>query len=278
MIKNCYKRKPAKFTVNYNDLLNEVITKQGIISNCFSLFHNYSLHNQMLAYYQIKSKGLALGPINSFTGWNNIGRQIIKGSEALYLWQPTMIKEKVNKLNKDTKKVEQVEEEKLIFSFKPRWFTYAQTISKNGEEDMKIENLKIKDFDFSKVYNAFNITIINYDKVNGNIQGYANTKEGKIAINPMAEDKETTLLHEIAHVVLKHYDAKYSHALKEVEAESVAYIVASFMGIEENKLAKCRGYVQAYLKDNKIPDTNARHIFNAADKIIKAGIGKEDKK
>ena len=56
-----------------------------------------------------------------------------------------------------------------------------------------------------------------------------------------------------------------------VEAESVAYIVGSIIGVSENELSNSRGYIQNWLSDNKLTDKTTNRIFKVANDIIKYG-------
>lgn len=272
-IKSVFKTKKATFKVDYNKLLLDVINEKGTISKCFNMFHNYSIRNQFLAYHQMIARGMEICPINSFSGWNKLNRSINRGEHALWLWQPITVTKK--ELNPKTNKIEDVEH--VIFVFRPKWFALCQT---NGAELKQAEDIKIGDFDFNKVYKKFNIEIIPYNKLNGNIQGFARVKvledkknKKQLAINPLAEDVEMTLLHEITHLVLEHATSDLDSSIKELEAETTAYIVGSVMGIDEEQLSRSRGYIQGWFKENKIPEKNATRIMNTAQKILTAGLG-----
>lgn len=263
------KTKRPEFKVNYNEMFTEVLEKEGTISKCFSMFHNYSINNQFLAYWQLKCKGMNLQPINSFKGWNKLNRKIKKGEKALYLWFPITINNKTTDDNGN-----EVSEQKTIFKFQPHWFALEQT----DGETIEPETITINGFDFDKVYKLYGIEIIPFEKMNGNIQGYAKTKEKKLAINPIAEDPEMTILHEVAHIALKHCDVKYSddleidHTLKELEAETVAYIVGSILKLSDAELKRSRGYVQGFFKEHEIPEKQAKNIMATANKILKTGM------
>lgn len=110
--------------------------------------------------------------------------------------------------------------------------------------------------------------------LNGNCQGYA--KGRQIAINPVAQMKVKTTLHELAHIELGHTrDKEFTETdnlprhIQEAEAESVALLLLETLKLDG--AAYCRGYVQNWLSGNKIPDTSAQRIFGAADRILKAG-------
>ena len=253
-----------EFTVNYNTMLSDILEKPATISACFSTFHNYSINNQFLAYWQLKSRNLPISPIASFGQWNKLNRHVKAGESGLYLWMPLTIKEKDNEGNEIGTKT--------IFKFKKGWFALSQT---QGAELKSLETVKIKGFNFKKALDTLKIKYIEFDKLNGNLQGYARTSEDTIAINPLAEDFEMTTFHEIAHIVLKHNKATYDKDLKELEAEATAYIIGSIIGLSENELSRSRGYVQGWFKGKEIPEKNAKNIMSAAQKILKAGLEKE---
>ena len=239
-----------EFTVNYNSMLTDILEKPATISTCFNTFHNYSINNQFLAYWQLKCRELPISPIASFGQWNKLNRHVKAGESGLYLWMPLQIKEKDDDGNEIGTKT--------IFKFKKGWFALSQT---QGAELKALDTLKIK--------------YIEFNKLNGNLQGYARTDEDTISINPLAEDYEMTTFHEMAHIVLKHKKAEYSKELKELEAEATAYIIGSIIGLSENELSRSRGYVQSWFKDSVIPEKNAKNIMSAAQKILKAGLEKE---
>jgi hypothetical protein len=82
--------------------------------------------------------------------------------------------------------------------------------------------------------------------IDGNCQGYASGQT--FALNPVAALPHKTRLHEMAHIVLGHTQEftmtdseRTPKDIKEVEAESVAYILCSILclpGLEES-----RGYI-----------------------------------
>jgi len=66
-----------------------------------------------------------------------------------------------------------------------------------------------------------------------------------------------------------HDDERTPRDIREVEAESVAYICCAHLGLPG--LDEARGYVQNWLADAPITDKSAQRIFGAAEKILKAG-------
>ena len=253
-----------KFDVNMNDMLMSVLKDKGTIATCYSNFHNYSIRNQFLAFWQMKSRNIEVSPINNFNGWKNLKRSVKKGEKAIYLWQPFQVTEKDIDENGN-----EVENKKLIFRYLPRWFALSQT---DGQE-FKPEQANIKGFDLNKVYKKFEIEIIPFDMIDGNCQGFAKVSDKKLAINPVAEHPEMTILHEVAHIALKHNEVDFGRDLKELEAETVAYIIGSILDFDDKLLSDSRGYVQGWFKGNTIPDKNATRIMRVANDILKAGLG-----
>src|SRR5689334_15037198 len=107
----------------WTDLLNEAVTKPGLILKAYSAFHGYSIGNQIAALVQCQMRGLDPGPINTYQGWKKLNRQVQKGERAIWLCMPL------------TRKVanEDGDEQTVITNFvwKPNWFVISQTI---GEE------------------------------------------------------------------------------------------------------------------------------------------------
>ena len=89
-----------------------------------------------------------------------------------------------------------------------------------------------------------------------------------------------TTFHELAHIELGHtseavHDSEaLPRSLKEVEAEAVALLCLESLGMPG--VEYCRGYIQNWLAGAEIPKRSAQRIFSAADKILKAGIERQE--
>lgn len=247
----------------WSDYLTEIVKEEGILSACYSVFHNYSYGNQILAYYQLKAYDLPLSPIASFGTWNKLGRKVKKGSKALELLQPILIEEKDEAGNKTGKKFK-------IFKAKKNWFSLDQT-----EGDEFKPEVNIPEWRAENALKNLDIEEVRFNSTEGNCQGYAFDR--KIAINPIAAYPYKTRFHELAHIVLGHTaeGSAFSDSeitpkdIKEVEAESVAYILCKSLGLDG--ATESRGYIQHWFKGDVIPEKSAKKIFAAADKILKAG-------
>src|SRR5262245_56985698 len=97
----------------WSELLKSAVNEPGLILQAYTAFHNYSIGNQIAAIIQCKRRGIEPSPLNTYPGWQALGRQVRKGEKALTLCMPL------------TRKVENEhgDKETVISSFvwKPRW-------------------------------------------------------------------------------------------------------------------------------------------------------------
>ncbi len=156
------------------------------------------------------------------------------------------------------------------FVYRPHWFVLSQT---EGKDYIPAQ---LPEWSESIALDALNIERIPFRHTDGNAQGYAVHRQ--VAVSPIAFTPARTLMHELAHVVLGHTeelqrmdddDATTPRDLREVEAECVALICCSSLGLGGEEFS--RGYVQHWLKGQTIPERSAQRIFKAADQILKAG-------
>ena len=264
--------KPAADVPKWSSLLVEALNKPGMIMEAYSAFHNYSIGNQILALVQCHGRGLEPGPINTFPGWQALGRTVKRGERALTLCMP------ITRKARDEESLDNETENRdrtfMSFMYKPRWFVLSQTV---GDEFVPIH---LPEWNAEQALAVLDIEQISFTHTDGNCQGYA--KQRQIAINPVAQLPHKTLFHEAAHVVLGHTtemdfaDAERTPKnLREVEAEAVALLCCEALNLEGDDY--CRGYIQNWLypavgyNGAGIPEKSAQKIFHAADRILRAG-------
>ncbi|MGH9844125.1 MAG: ArdC-like ssDNA-binding domain-containing protein [Blastocatellia bacterium] len=247
-------------STKWSQLLIEAVEKPGLISEAYRAFHGYSLGNRMLALAQCRIRGIAPGPISTYRGWQEKGRQVRKGEKAIVLCRPVT----------RTFENENGEEKTIATGFieRPYWFVLSQT---DGEP---VEFPQASQWDRSRALAALDIREIPFTDLDGNTLGYARKRE--IAISPLSPMPHATTFHELGHVVLGHCDEGEFHDsrntprnLKEVEAESVALLCCESLGLPGAEYA--RGYIQNWIIGDVIPEKSARSILHAADQILKAG-------
>lgn len=197
--------------------------------NFVAKFHQYSPTNIMLI---LLSKPDAT-KVAGFQAWKKIGRYVKKGEHGIPIFAPMIHKEDPDK--EDSPKV--LNGFRVVYVFDvsqtdgnplppvPDW--------KSPEKNAEL-NEKLIRFAESK---GIRVT---FKELPGETQGVS--KGGSIDISPHAGTK--TLVHEIAHELMHQLrNPSESPECKEIEAESVAYSVATYFGI--NGL-RCSNYLALF--------------------------------
>ena len=250
-------------------LLQEVLTRPGVVNAAYRAFHNYSLGNQMLAAVQLSIKGLPLSPIASFNAWREKGRFVKKGEKAISLFMPISVKRRAAK-DATAADAESGEGRSYsVYMLRPNWFSLEQT---EGEEFAP--ELVVPQWDAALAMAALDITEEPFEQLLGNRMGYALGRT--IGISPLNPLKHKTRFHEMAHVVLGHTTEgdmsdgpETARHIVEAEAEGVAYILCALLDLPGQ--AESRYFVQRWLDGRELPEKSAKKIFGAADRIMKAG-------
>ena len=235
--------KPSPDVPKWSALLIEAVKKPGMMMQAYSAFHNYSIGNQILAIVQCQLRGLEPGPINTFPGWQELGRTVKRGERALTLCMP--ITRKAREEEAQDSEGESGERIFTSFVYKPRWFVISQTV---GDE---FTPAALAEWQSEQALTTLDILEIPFTHTDGNCQGYA--KKRQIAINPVAQLPHKTRFHELAHVILGHTteadftdDELTPRNLREVEAEAVALLCCEALNVEGADY--CRGYIQHWLR------------------------------
>jgi antirestriction protein ArdC len=256
--------------VEWVELLRQAVEDPGIISKAYSLFHNYSLGNQLMALSQLMGRRIAPGPIASYGRWVELGRQVRKGETAVIMLVPRTFKKTV-----EGKDGEDEERTGRYFAFRPTAFSFAQTEPIEGKEDRSSElTVPAPDWSMQRALAVLEITERSFDSVSGNKQGYSLPQLRSIHINPVAENPDKTRLHEIAHLLMHQngYDGSEHRGVVEFEAECTAFIVSTVLGFAAG--AESRGYCQEWLRragQQDVTEKTVNKIMSAAQKILKAG-------
>lgn len=195
-----------------------------------SLFHNYSVNNCLLIALQCPHASYVAG----YTSWrNNFHRQVKKGEKAIRIISPVKYK----------KKNEEDEEEERIGFKSASVFDISSTVQIDsmepvtiGVEDLQghVENYK----DFLDAFQSVSPVPVDFRLFDGDARGYYSDAEKIIVIQDGMTERQSvkTLVHEIAHAMLhtkeKLQEHKKDRKQKELEAESVAYIVCEHYGFD----------------------------------------------
>lgn len=241
------------------DLTSEIITDQEKLKMFADRwrggFHQYSLANMFLIWFQCSNFSLVAG----FNQWRKHGRYVVKGSKAIWILAPMV---KVVKVSDD-----EDEDEKVITGFYPvHVFDYSQT----DGDDLIMGNTMINDngnLTVDQVSKAFDIPV---KYVQGEFDGFTDGKQISISKRKNKSQEVASYIHELAHVLLKHADKKVREKLsrdeRELQAESVSYVVCACIGLD-NEGSK---YYLGHWNGNK--ETLKKHslkIVSCADKILR---------
>lgn len=210
-----------------------------------SYFHGYSFNNSMLIFMQRPDATKVAG----FNTWKKLDRYVMRGEKGITIIAPNPYKYEtwLNKLDPVTKepmrnpKTGEIIKEKAEgkgYSFRPvTVFDIKQT---DGKELPEICNeLQGNSINSESIIKAIkqisDVPIIEKDIISG-AKGYYSRSEGIIAIQQCMSLDQTskTLIHEYAHSQLHNTDAgaALDRATKEVQAESVAFIVSERFGVD----------------------------------------------
>ena len=210
-------------------------------------FPRYSLNNNLLIMMQRPDATLC----QSFTGWREMNRFVKKGEKGIRILAPAPYKKNVEKgildasgkpvMDGDGNPVKESVEVKMT-AFKPvTTFDISQT---EGEPlpivgvDELVGNIEGY-FTLFEAIKACTPVPVEFEDITTGAKGYYSKAENRIAINDEMSEVQNvkTLLHESAHQKLHSVEAlqmregKPSRADKEVEAESVAYVICQHFGI-----------------------------------------------
>lgn len=238
-------------------------------------FPRYSVNNSILIMMQRPDASLC----QSFTGWKEMGRYVKKGEKGISILAPApyKIEREQTKLDDKGKPVfdadgEPVTEkvEVTIRAFKVvKTFDVSQTDGKElpsigpGELVGSIEG-------YPKLLQALqeiSPVPVTFEQIDGEAKGFYHQEDKRIAIQDGMSEVQTikTLLHEMAHQKLHDKDAVaaadyVSRNGKEVEAESVAYVVCQHYGINTSDYSF--SYVAGWSEGKETPE-----LKSALDKI-----------
>lgn len=228
--------KVKELTTKLDKGVEEILTSDRFKSYLkqMSKFHSYSFRNSLLILLQNENATLVAG----YKTWQTVfNRNVNKGEKGIQILAPCPYKikketEVTNEKGEKEKKVEEI----VVPKFKAvNVFDVSQT---SGEPLKEIaEELKGEYKDFTKLFEAikkcsdFEISF----KEGTQEKGCCYIKDRKITIKEGMSENQTikTLIHEIAHEKLHSKSSKdVTTNQQEIEAESVAFVVANYFGID----------------------------------------------
>lgn len=250
-----------------------------------SKFHAYSFNNLLLIQMQNPNASQVAG----FRQWQKLGRQVRRGEKAIKIFGYGERKTNPKNTTETTGEgdTEQPVEEEVrpgVVRYYPivNVFDISQTDPIEGAEQPPAVARLLTGEDTEGLYaqvleflqgRGWSVT---RSMLEAGLNGYTETSGSRqVVISSRLEDAQAakTLLHEAAHVLL-HSEESYAEyvahrGLKEVEAESVAYVVAGAFGMDTSPYTI--GYVAGWSKtDVEVIKQSATNVLKAAHVLIEA--------
>ena len=250
-----------------------------------SKFHRYSFGNALLILLQCPTASTVAG----YNTWKKIfGRQVKQGEKGIQILAPCQFTYLVEyqKIDLVTGQPLCGKDGKLLVERRREnatRFKVATVFDVSQTEGRELPNIGVSELtgevsDFSGIYDrlaALSPLPVEQDHVPGTAKGYTSFMENRIVIKPGMSQVQTikTLVHEIAHAKLHNPDflseeQKKARREKEVEAESVAYVVCQHFGIDTSDYSF--GYVAGWSKGRELAELKASLdvIHSTAGEII----------
>jgi len=237
-----------------------------------SKFHSYSFRNTLLIGFQCPSATQVAG----YQAWKKLGRQVRKGEKGIRILAPSG----VARFKKEvTNSAGEVEEKEYSFT-RFRAVSIFDVSQTDGDElpkapgSCKLEGEDGGLIEVLKVYSEANGCPVVFKPIEGGAHGAYYPLEHRIEVdstNPQAQQAKT-LAHEIGHSLLHKGMLATTVARddKELEAESVAFIVCKHFGLETAEYSfsylahwKGKGADKAFAE-------SAKRICDTANTIIEA--------
>ena len=237
-----------------------------------SKFHRYSFGNALLILLQCPTASTVAG----YNTWKKtFGRQVKRGEKGIQILAPCQFTylveyQKIDPATgqplcgKDGKPLVERRRENATR------FKVATVFDVSQTEGRELPNIGVSELtgevsDFSGIYDrlaALSPLPVEQDHVPGTAKGYTSFMENRIVIKPGMSQVQTikTLVHEIAHAKLHNPDflseeQKKARREKEVEAESVAYVVCQHFGVDTSDYSF--GYVAGWSKGKELAELKA---------------------
>lgn len=227
-------------------------------------FHNYSFCNSMLIWSQMPEATLVAG----YKAWQTkFNRNVKKGEKAIKILAPLPHKTK-KEVTDENGNVEEKEIHWMTFRA-VNVFDVSQT---DGEEvpTFTVDELtgEVKGFDslIQKLTDMSDSEVV-FEEITSGAKGFYSLADKKVHVKEGMSEVQTvkTLIHEIAHSKLHGEGCKEKEAdryTREVQAESVAYTVCNYLGIDTSDYSF--GYVTSWSSGKEL-----KELMNSMEVIRK---------
>lgn len=232
-------------------------------------FHHYSLNNQILIAVQKPDSTLCA----SYTTWQKQNRYVKKGEHGIRILCPAPYKKEYLKdvIDQTTGKPELLPDgstkqeiaQKVIPFFKVGYvYDISQT---DGQPLPEITNILDGDLDeglksLKEAMLQVSPVPVHFQPIDEGANGFYSPATNEIVVDSRLPEKQSlkTLVHEVCHSMLHNPEtagSKSTRETKEVEAESVAYVVCQYMGLDTSEYSF--GYIADWSTNKTTPELRA---------------------
>lgn len=230
-----YKQKQKETRSRIKQILDDFIPKLVVSPDeidqylsGFEGFYQYSLLNQCIAAYEyFTTTGRQAEMFATYKRWKDHDRFVKKGEHGVHMIRPVRYTIEVEDDDGNV-----TEEEKL--TFKPFVvFDVQSTDGKPLQRDDLIKGKSLMSYDEIKLIVEKEFKVISSPLEIE--KGATNGEWIRVSEKSNENYKISTILHEVAHNKLGHFDRDIEKQRAELEAESCAYIVTRLLGLDNQK-------------------------------------------
>ena len=244
-------------------------------------FPHYSFNNTLLIYLQRPAASHVAG----YQTWKSkFGRQVKKGEKGIQILAPVTYKTKKKKTEEDGKTKDQEEPDPfyMLRGFRVvHVFDVSQTEGRELPSIVESLHGEVEQFpSFFSAVSKISPVPVSCEPMEDTVDGYYSHTEKRICIREGMSESQTAaaLIHELSHAMLHNQEMleeeqaltgiRKDRRTKEVEAESVAFVVNSYFGnrTDENSF----GYIAGWSSGKEVPELLASltTIQTTAEAII----------
>ena len=244
-------------------------------------FPHYSFNNTLLIYLQRPAASHVAG----YQTWKSkFGRQVKKGEKGIQILAPVTYKTKKKKTEEDGKTKDQEEPDPfyMLRGFRVvHVFDVSQTEGRELPSIVESLHGEVEQFpSFFSAVSKISPVPVSCEPMEDTVDGYYSHTEKRICIREGMSESQTAaaLIHELSHAMLHNQEMleeeqaltgiRKDRRTKEVEAESVAFVVNSYFGnrTDENSF----GYIAGWSSGKGVPELLASltTIQTTAEAII----------
>ncbi len=250
-------------------------------------FHHYSFGNALLILVQCPHATNVAG----YGTWKQLGRQVKRDEKGILILAPCNFRAVLEREKLDPQTGQTLYgpdgnplTEKVKIS--PNRFKIAHVFDLSQTEGRELPEIGVSELtgdvaDYAGIYGrltALSPLPVQQEDFPRSAKGYTSFSENRIVIRPGMSQVQTikTLVHEIAHAKLHKptdllvEEQPKQRRQKEVEAESVAYVVCQYFGIDTSDYSLA--YVAGWSRDRELSELKAslNVIHSTAGEIINA--------